>query len=197
MGGHGGTRPGAGRRPGTGKFGGEPTQLLRVPAAAVPVVVTYLDEYRRAKLQASVPATPATLNPPPLELREFTVKVPAGFLSPADDYLEDGRDLNRLLVRNAAATFFYTVSGESMDRAGILDGDKVIVDRSLEAVAGDIIIGVIPGDGHTIKRLNFRNGRPYLMPESNNPEFKPRSIKDNEELIVWGVVTGSVRQYRR
>lgn len=127
----------------------------------------------------------------------FSVKVPAGFPSPADDYLEDGCDLNKLLVRNPPSTFFYTVGGDSMDKGGIFDGDKVIVDRSLEAVAGDIIIGVIPGDGHTIKRLRFRRGRPYLMPESHNPEHKPRPIKDGEELLVWGVVTGSVRQYRR
>ena len=194
--GYGGARPGAGRPPGRGPFG-ERTKSLRVPESLADGLVSFLGDYRTRKRDASVPAIPAAQQPAEVLLQYFLVKVPAGFPSPADDYLEDGVDLNRLMVRNAPATFFYTVSGDSMDKAGILNGDKVIVDRSIEAKSGDIVIAVIPGDGHTIKRLRLRGGKPALMPESSNSDHKPRLFKDDDELHIWGVVTGVVRQYRK
>ena len=59
-------------------------------------------------------------------------RVPAGFPSPADDYVEMGIDLNEQLIRHPGSTFFLKVSGESMTEAGIHDGDLLVVDRSLD-----------------------------------------------------------------
>lgn len=139
----------------------------------------------------------AAAAPPPMPIPEFSSRVAAGFPSPADDYLEDGIDLNSLLVTNPPATFFYTVEGDSMDRAGILAGDRVIVDRSLPAKHGDIVIAVLPGEGHTIKRLYHRSGGVRLDPDSHNARHQPRVFSGDDELILWGVVTGCVRRFRR
>lgn len=186
---------GRGRRPGTGQFGDAETKVVRVPVKALPQVDVLVAQYRVDRPR--VPAVPAALDPPRLVRPEFSVRVPAGFPSPADDYLEDGCDLNQLLISNAPATFFYRVSGDSMSKAGILHNDLVIVNRALTAVDGDIVIAVITGEGHTIKRLNLRRATPVLEPDSHNPEHKPRGFADGDELIVWGVVTGCVRQFGR
>lgn len=58
----------------------------------------------------------------------FSHAVPAGFPSPADDYVEDVLDLNKLLIQNKPATFFLRVKGDSMINAGIHDGDIIVVE---------------------------------------------------------------------
>jgi DNA polymerase V len=120
-----------------------------------------------------------------VDLPLFGSKIPAGFPSPADDHLEATIDLNRQFVRHPAATFFVRVKGFSMIKAGIHDGDMLIVDRSLEAQSGSIVIAVVNGD-LTLKRLLIDGNEVWLMPE--NPEFQPLQITDGMELQVWGVV---------
>ncbi|PXV66036.1 peptidase S24-like protein [Sinimarinibacterium flocculans] len=82
-----------------------------------------------------------------------------------------------------------------MDLAGILDGDNVLVDRSLSPSSGDIVLAVLAGGEHTIKRLTVRNGVPELHPESSNPENKPL-VAEGGELSLWGVVSAVVRRMR-
>ena len=86
----------------------------------------------------------------------FTDKVAAGFLSPADDYVEKNLDLNELLVQKPAATFFVRAQGESMLDAGFHPNDILVVDRSLEAVPGKVVICAINGE-LTVKRLERVN----------------------------------------
>ncbi|MDX9754175.1 MAG: translesion error-prone DNA polymerase V autoproteolytic subunit [bacterium] len=112
--------------------------------------------------------------------------VAAGFPSPADDYLEKTLDLNAYLIRNPAATFFVRVSGDSMIGAGIHHGDLLIVDRSIEAEAGHILIAVVDGE-MVVKRLAKIRNRLFLLPENSN--YPPLEIKEGMELLVWGVVT--------
>src|SRR3712207_9385151 len=78
------------------------------------------------------------LDPTPLPLPLIGRLVPAGFPSPADDYLEGEIDLNRYLIERPAACYLMRVSGNSMSGAGIMDGDIVVVDRSVEAVPGHV-----------------------------------------------------------
>ncbi len=191
---HGGARPGAGRH----YSYGEPTVQVRVPGSVVPDLMASLSEYRLRKLAAELPLIPVALAPPALELPSFATKVSAGFPSPADDYLEDGIDLNRLLVKNAPATFFYTVENEadSMDLVGIFGGDKLIVDRSIEPKTGHIILAVILGEGATVKKLKLSRSSVQLIPQSSNPTHKPRSLKEGEEALIVGVVTSVIRQFR-
>lgn len=123
----------------------------------------------------------------------FVVKVHAGFPSPATDYLEPSLDLNTHLVPNKSATFFFTVSGDSMSGAGILDGDKVVVDRSVDPQHRHIVIAIYNNE-YTLKRLFIQGGVIELQPE--NPAFQPIRMEDGNELIIWGVVVGVIRKMR-
>jgi len=120
-------------------------------------------------------------------------RVPAGFPSPAEDYVEGALDLNEHLIAHREATFFVRVQGHSMIGAGIQDGDLLVVDRALEAGHSDIVVAVVDGE-LTVKRLWRRGGRVRLLAE--NPAFVPIELKDGQELAVWGVVTGIVRRIR-
>ncbi|WP_081906302.1 LexA family protein [Methylobacter tundripaludum] len=123
--------------------------------------------------------------PTQVDLPLFAFKIPAGFPSPADDHLEATIDLNQQYVRHPAATFFVRVQGNSMIKAGIHSGDMLIVDRSLEAQSGSIVIAVVNGE-LTVKRLVINGDDVWLMPE--NPEFQPLQISEGMELHIWGVV---------
>ncbi|MHB1944295.1 MAG: LexA family protein [Metallibacterium sp.] len=191
---HGGRRPGAGRKPGSGSYG-EPTQPLRVPQSQVPTVLAYLEHWRTGTALPLEPGTAVARDPQPLASSvgttgpiRFSAAVPAGFPSPADDYVQECIDLNRHLIRQGheAATFILRVEGWSMLGAGIHDGDEIVVDRALTPSEGRIVVAVVNGQ-LTIKRLRFREGQPVLIAE--NPHFADRTFAEGEELEIWGVVT--------
>jgi DNA polymerase V len=120
--------------------------------------------------------------------------VPAGFPSPADDYVEEHLDLAQHLIQHPNATFYVRVTGESMNGAGIQDGDILVVDRSLDARDGDVVVAAVNGE-FTVKRLRYRLGQPWLVPA--NPAYKAIMISEDMETQIWGVVTSVVHQYRR
>ena len=119
----------------------------------------------------------------------FEAKVSAGFPSPAGDYEESRLDLNKHLIKNPAATFFVQVSGDSMVGAGIHHNDILIVDRSLEAKSGNVIIAVLNGE-LTVKRIRIRRKKIFLEPE--NPDYQSQQIAEGSEFEVWGVVTNVI-----
>lgn len=121
-----------------------------------------------------------------LKLPLFMESVSAGFPSPADDYLEGRLDLNDHLIRNPAASFFVRVQGDSMINAGIHTGDILLVDRSLEAKDGSVVIAVVDGE-LTVKRIKKSGNRLFLLPENKN--YKPIEIRSESGFEVWGVVT--------
>jgi DNA polymerase V len=125
---------------------------------------------------------------PPL----YASKVAAGFPSPADDYMEGALDLNEFLIAHPAATFMVRVEGASMTGAGILSGDVLIVDRSVESRSGHIVIAIISGD-LTVKRL-IKRGNGWLL-KAEHPDYPPTKIGPDAECSIWGVVTGSVRRF--
>jgi SOS-response transcriptional repressors (RecA-mediated autopeptidases) len=116
----------------------------------------------------------------------YLCPIPAGWPSPAEDYIEDTLDLHKFAVRNEAATFFLRASGDSMIGAGILDGDILVVDRSISPVSGKIVIAAIDGE-LTVKRLSKKGKRLLLIPE--NPNYEPIDITHHEDTRIWGVVT--------
>ena len=117
---------------------------------------------------------------------------PAGFPSPADDYIENTLDLNDYLIDNPVATFMMRVSGDSMIQAGIRDKDVIIVDRSKEPLPGKIVVAVLDGE-LTVKRLEKSEKGYVLVPE--NPDYQPIVVQNEQELVIWGVVTGIVRRF--
>ena len=113
-----------------------------------------------------------------------------GFGAAADDYMERGIDLNEQLIRNKPATFFMRVRGDSMAGAGIFDGDIVIVDRSLKASPGKVIIANLNGE-MLIRRLEKTFNKVRLIPET--PKLAPIEIDAScDDFAVWGVVTYTI-----
>ena len=111
--------------------------------------------------------------------------ISAGFPSPADDFKETRISLDRELVKNKEATFYARVSGDSMVGAGLDDGDLLVIDRSLNPENGKIAICLVDRE-FTVKRIKRENNKLYLMPE--NKKYKPIELKEENELIIWGVV---------
>ncbi|MEQ1526959.1 MAG: translesion error-prone DNA polymerase V autoproteolytic subunit [Gallionella sp.] len=129
----------------------------------------------------------------PIHLPLFSDPVAAGFPSPANDYIEGRLSLDEHLIQHKDSTFFVRAKGNSMTGAGIFDGDLLVVDKSLDAHDGDIVVAVIDG-GFTVKYL-FKRGSAVLLKPAN-PKFKDIELKDGEELQIWGVVTSSVKKHR-
>ena len=109
-----------------------------------------------------------------------------GFGAAADDYAERGIDLNEQLIKNKPATFFMRVNSNAMIGAGIHSGDVVIVDRSLDAKNGKVIIAVLDGE-MLIRRLEVNNGKQRLLPATK--KLSPIEISGSSSFSVWGVVT--------
>jgi len=122
---------------------------------------------------------------PGSKVQLFLEKVPAGFPSPASDYTDRSLDLNEYLIKHPAATFFIRVSGDSMTGAGIYSGDLLIVDRSIEARSGNIVLAVLNGE-FTVKRLMCHGGEFWLVPE--NISYNAIKIGETSDFAVWGVV---------
>ena len=119
-----------------------------------------------------------------LEMCAWPVR--AGFPSPAADHTQKRIDLNDHLIRNKESTFIFKVKGDSMIGAGIYEGDALVIDRSIEAKHGNIVLAVLNNE-FTVKRLYRRGGVVKLVPE--NKIYPPIVVKDGEELVIWGVVT--------
>ncbi len=118
--------------------------------------------------------------------------ISAGFPSPADDYTEENIDLNEHLISNPFSTFFLKVRGESMINSGIKDKDLVIVDKSLTAKPGNIVIVMIDGE-FTIKRLSIKNNELYLKAENHN--YPDINFRNHIDIQIWGVVIYSIHNY--
>ena len=112
---------------------------------------------------------------------------PTGFNAAADDYAERGVDLNEQLIRNKPATFFLRVTGDAMIDAGICNGDVLIVDRSIKAVSGKVVVAILNGE-MLVRRLEKTFNKTRLVPETNRLsaiEIDPSCA----EFAIWGVVT--------
>ena len=118
----------------------------------------------------------------------------AGFPSPAEQYVESTLDLNELLVKHPAATFFVRAAGDSMLGAGIQPGDILVVDRSLEATDGSIIIASVDNE-FTVKY--FRSDTSGTRLEAANQRYKPILLIGEMELRIFGVVTAVIHQFIR
>lgn len=195
---HGGVRENAGRK---AQFN-EPTKVIRVPESQVNFIKNWLlnnvktnnltDFNSKLNIQQVHPNNDKIYHIP-----LATERVAAGFPSPAQDDIEQALDLNEYLIRNENATFIVKANSLSMLDAGIDINDPLIVDRSIPAKSGDIVIALIDND-FTVKRLmidsQFQPPKVWLKAE--NPDYQNIYIEEGQELVIWGVVTYNLKRMR-
>ena len=134
---------------------------------------------------------PVLVEVSPMWLDVCSWKVLAGFPSPAADHTQERIDLNKQLIRNKEATYIFRVKGDSMTGAGIYEGDALLVDRSMDPKHNHIVVAQLNNE-FTVKRLYRRGGVVKLIAE--NPIYPPRLIKEEDDFIVWGVVTNNIHK---
>lgn len=120
--------------------------------------------------------------------------VKAGFPSPAQEYMDCAIDLNRDLVRHPESTFYARVEGDSMEGAGVSEGDILVVDKLLEVHDGDMAVCVINGE-FTVKFVEFHDDSVTLRPA--NPAYAPITVAEGDRFDVWGVVTYVIHRVHR
>lgn len=167
----GGKRIGAGRPKGIGVYG-ETTKAIRVPESLISEVKDFA--YKKG-----------------YKIPLYSSHISAGSPYPAEDEIDKTTDLNSLIIDNPEHNFLLKVSGESMIGAGIYPGDIAVVDRTIEAKNGKIIIAVLNA-AITIKRLVIKDNKQLLTPENN--DFPTITINKNDEFYIWGVVTNVIHK---
>ena len=118
--------------------------------------------------------------------------VPAGFPSPADDYVEQRISLDEHLIGRRESTFFMRVAGDSMRGLGIFDGDLLVVDRALSATSGSVVIAVVDGE-FTVKQLLYTPDGPVLR--AAHPDYADTHILPEQDFTIWGVVSWNVHKH--
>lgn len=109
-----------------------------------------------------------------------------GFGAAADDYAERGIDLNEQLIMNKPATFFFKMNSDAMIGAGINSGNILIVDRSIKAANGKIIVAAIDGDLMVRRYLQLPNTATL---SAENEQYKNIDINEFTAFQSWGVIT--------
>jgi DNA polymerase V len=127
-----------------------------------------------------------------IKLPFYSFKIPAGFPSPAADHIEQHLSLDEKCNVRAPHVYLAQIQGDSMEGVGMFCGDLVVVDRSVNARQGHIVIAAVNGEP-ICKRLK-RSGENFVL-TSENKAYPPRYIMEGDELSIWGVVTHSLREY--
>jgi len=193
---HGGKRPNSGPKRSMSPYG-EKTSVIRVPTSIKADVLVYLEAFKKNSTKNTpslISLTPATFSPISLPRPMYSGKVSAGqsrFPSPAQDYEQKFLDLNERYISNPPATFFFEVKGNSMEGAGIFEGDTVIVDRAVKPKSSSIVIAAVDGEW-MVKRLYKRGDSVKLL--SEHPDHPPIAFSEGQELTIFGVVTYVIHQ---
>lgn len=123
----------------------------------------------------------------------MTAPVRAGFPNPAEEAGGFALDLNEYLIKRPTSTYYLRVEGDSMTGAGITSGDLVVVDKSLEARTGDIVVAAVDGD-FTLKRFKRQGSEAWLVAE--HPGYPPIALHEATDAALWGVVTFVIHRAR-
>ena len=127
---------------------------------------------------------------------QFAPSIRAGFPSPAEDYLNESLDFNRDLIKHPEATFYGRVQGDSMIGAGICDGDIAVIDRSIEAEHGNVVVAYINNE-FTVKFLDLSHKKDgYIELKPANDAFQPIRINEEDNFEVWGVVIWTIKKWK-
>lgn len=178
-----------GARDGAGRPKGEPTTVVRLPLPVAAIARRIADHsLMPGNVRDFLDVEARTHRAVPL----MTSPASCGFPSPADDYMDGPLDFNELLIVNPPATFVVRAAGDSMTGAGIYEGDFVVVDRSLTARDGLIVLGLL-GNEFTLKRYRCKGDRCWLQPE--NPAYADIHLTEDTPFEIWGVVKKSIRNH--
>ena len=128
----------------------------------------------------------------PLQFADEGIR--AGFPSPAQDYMEQAIDLNKEIVKHPASTFYGRIVGDSMRGDGIEEGDILVIDKSLELVDDDLAVCFIDGE-FTVKSVQIETNTAWIV--QSNSEYPPIKVTKDNNFIVWGVVTYTIKKNRR
>ncbi len=195
---HGGARSNAGRK---AKYN-EPTKVIRVPESQVSLIKQWLLEHQKTAHLRDLNGKLDVQQIQPKNDKIYqiplaTERVAAGASAPMQDHIEAALDLNEYLIRNEASSFIVKANSLSMLDAGIDINDPLLVDRSIQAKAGDIVIAMIDNE-FTVKRLMFDHAfqpaKVWLKAE--NPDFDNIYIQEGQDFSIWGVVTFNLKPMR-
>ena len=126
----------------------------------------------------------------------YAQAIKAGFPSPAEDYMRDSLDFNRDLIEHPEATFYGRVEGDSMMEANICDGDIAVIDRSIQAKNGDVIVAFVNNE-FTIKYLDLTHRKEgYIELRPANRNYKPIRVDADDNFEVWGVVVWTIKKWK-
>jgi DNA polymerase V len=115
----------------------------------------------------------------------------AGFPSPAQDYMLDSIDLNKECIRHPATTFYGRVVGDSMEDAGVHEGDILVIDKSLEPSDGKMAVCFIDGE-FTLKTIFMKDNAILLVPA--NPQYPTIRVTEDNDFQIWGIVTYIIKR---
>ena len=182
---------------------GEKTSVIRVPLSIKENVLGYLQAFKKlspaTETSLKKPTLLAELNPETMLRPIYSGKVSAGlskFPSPAQDYEQEELDLNKHLVKNPPATFYYNVgdSYDSMTDVGIYPKALLIVDRSINPKSSHIVVAVVDGE-EVVKRLYKWRNVIELRSENKEKNYPPITFSEGQELVIEGVVTANVNKF--
>ena len=118
--------------------------------------------------------------------------ISAGFPSEAYNYVEEGIDFNKLLVKSKESTFCLIAGGDSQKGDGIFKGDLLVIDKLADPYENSILVFSIDGE-FTLKRLKYGVG--YIELISSNPDFPSIVLREGQELRRWGVLKYAIKKF--
>ena len=146
----------------------------------------------RLKLAGFIDSTPDRRLAPTKRFFEralATTSVQAGIPDPINDESADALTIDDYLIERPSHTVLVRVKGDSMIDAGILEGDLIVVEKTVTAKRGDIVVAIVDSQ-FTLKRLDIERGRFVLKPENKAyPVIRPEGT-----LEIFGVMVGLVRK---
>lgn len=187
---------GRGRPSNTGKFG-EPTVVIRVPGSLKPRIQALIAQFPQDEQILPLPS--GAIRPKFVGLKRplSGFKIPAGFPSPADGYREAELSFDELFDMKNPAVFLYWVDGHSLKGVGILDGNLVVVNRSLTPKNGDAVMARVDGKDTFKLWYKDKEGRITLKASNDEIHYPDIPIVEGMEFEFMGVITDTVKMMRK
>lgn len=145
----------------------------------------------KSKTLSQLPVSPDP-DSPLCRIPELSRSLPPDFSPLVSGYAETTLDLNNYVVPNKGSSFFFDVQDDSWCSAGICDGDKLLVDRSVHAESGQMVIAIVESE-YVLMRLHSSHG--MLVLKSEHPDVDTIICKKADDPQLWGVVTAVVRKF--